>query len=165
MALESALVDRARAVRLQPQPRRIAGQTLMVPVSDAWFDARLELPTASESTDRGGHRRRVIRVPTLMYGVLNDDGEEVVLGPDARVEVDSEQLGRAVWEVTGAPVPMRRREEVIGWEVQLQRSEDREFEPDAAPVKAVGASLRMRWNVEGVPPPETATGHLGWGQY
>lgn len=165
MALESALVDRARAIRLQAQPRRIPGKTLMVPIEDSWFSARLELPSANESADRPGARRRVIRVPTLMYGVLDDQGQEVVIGPEVRLEVDSDELGRSVWEVTGAPVPMRRREEVIGWEVQLSRIEEREFEEDAAPVQAVGKTLRMLYRIERPPPTATATSHLGPGQY
>jgi hypothetical protein len=137
----------------------------MVPIEDAWFSARLELPSASEGPDRAGARRRAIRVPTLLYGVLDDQGQEVVLDPELRVEVDSPELGRAVWEVTALPVPMRRKQEVIGWEVQLSRVEDREFDPDADLRQAVGRSLSMPYVIAGPPPAGYATAHLRAGQY
>lgn len=127
MALGAALKDRARIVEQTPLPLRVEGKTVATPTTGAWFRARLELPAGSE--DRSTGRRRVVTSPTLMYGIRDEQGQAILLNSSSRVEVDSPQLGRAVWEITADPAPMRKKSSVIGYTVSIQRVVDHDFDP------------------------------------
>lgn len=132
MALGAALVDRARPIRKRKSAERVEGMTMVRPVSGEWFKARL-FPVASpaeEDEQRG--RRRALKRPQLMYGVKDAVGDPIVLSFDARVEVDSPQLGRSIWRVTGVPQPMRKKRSVIGFLAdveQVDEAESREIGP------------------------------------
>jgi hypothetical protein len=127
MGLTGALVDRARTVESRRSGRRVEGRTVFRPVAGTWFKARLELPQGSE-TDAPTGARTVIVQPTLMFATRDSDGQPVEVTNQKRVEVDSAQLGRTVWDVIADPQPIRKRRTVIGWQAPLRRVEMHEAE-------------------------------------
>lgn len=129
MALGSALVDRARIVRNTPQPRKVEGRTQMAKVKHAWFRCRLTLPQRPHSNDPSNGRRRTDSRPSLLYGLRDADGEPVDLSPEDEVEIESKELGTALWRLDAAPEPLRKRRSLVGYEVRLRAVEKREFEP------------------------------------
>lgn len=130
MALTSALVDRARAIRPQAATAgRVAGSTVFVPVESAWFNAFLQMPQGTRSPDGSDGRRRVVTVPTLIFDVVDDENEEVAITVADRLEIDSERLGRAIWQPTADPQPLATLTEVLGWQVTVKRVVDHEFSP------------------------------------
>lgn len=133
MALGSALVDRARRVYNSPQPDRVDGETVFSAVHEAWFRARLTLSDETESDDSGA-RRRTIERGTLMFGVrdlsggsLFDERGRARLVASDTIEVSSKQLGDFTYEVTGDPMPYRRRRRIIGFEAPVTRVEEHAF--------------------------------------
>jgi hypothetical protein len=126
VGLNAALVDRARAVRLTPVPEKVEGKTISGVTVSAWFRARLELPAGGESGGPGD-RQRVVVSPTLMCGVRDSLGGLIAFNARDQIEVDSRQLGHALWEATQDPSPIRKKRRVIGWEVALTRVEDNDF--------------------------------------
>lgn len=132
MGLTSALVDRARTLRQEPATgQRVAGRTPMLQMPSAWFPARLEMPAGNETPGPQGGRRRSIKHPTLMIDSFDDENQPVSLTGKDKVEVESIEYGRAVWELEGDPQPIRKREEVIAYQATIKRIDDREFEPVA----------------------------------
>lgn len=133
MALGAVLKDRARYVRNEPAAVKVEGSTVMVSDSSPWFRARLEMTALPESQDSQG-RSRIVPAPSLMFGVrdsegnslIRDDGGCVISAQD-RIEVESRELGTAIWEVTGDPVPMRKKRTVLGYQAPLQRVDTRTF--------------------------------------
>ena len=122
MPIESVLMDRGRILRQAAQPLKVEGRTQFVEVEHgAWFDCRLFLGGSPESPEPGGVRRKVTAAPTLMYGVEDDAGNPLQLVATDRVEVESEDLGSAVWRLTGDPDAFRRKEGVIGFQVTVSR--------------------------------------------
>lgn len=122
MALTSALKDRARTIRREAAGVRVQGMTPRAPTSSQWFKARLELPANSEQTDAQGGRRKQVKRPTLMLGVKDLDRNPVVIKAEEQIEVDSEELGRAIWRVSGDPQPIRKKKRLIGWQATLERA-------------------------------------------
>ena len=95
MAIESALVDRARAVRPVKQPHTADGRTDLVSARLDWFACRIFLPAGTVS-EHASHRRAV-RAPTLLYGVFDEHQQPVKLTINDEVEVYSpEQLEEIV---------------------------------------------------------------------
>lgn len=129
MALGAVLVDRARVLRRQAAAQRVEGTTPMVTVGGAWFRARLFLQGGREMEGEQASYRRVVPGPQLMYALRDADGQPIELGFDDRVEVDSPQLGRAVWRVNGEPEKIRKRRAVIGHLATLERVQERQFDP------------------------------------
>jgi hypothetical protein len=134
MGLTHALVDRARLIERVPSPVRVNKRTTFTDVTEPWFRVRLQLPSAPESAEgAGGHSRVEVR-PTLLVGIKDSEGNPVVLTVEKLIEVDSKELGRAVYRFDADPEPLRRRRRVIGFEVPLRRVEEHEFEPPPAEV-------------------------------
>lgn len=128
MALRAALVDRARIVRRERTGPRVMGTTPLVPVTGSWFRVRLDLPMGPEDTSEqgiGGGRRKAIKRPQIMYDRIDEDGEPVELSFTDQLEIESPQLGTAVWRVTATPRPIRKKRSVLGWEVTLERVVER----------------------------------------
>src|SRR5688572_20218837 len=124
MGLGAALVDRARRVVKEAATERVEGTTHMAEVHGPWFRARLTLAGEVDTPGVEASYRRVVRTPTLMFGVKNTEGEPVGVRFDDVIEVDSPQLGRGRWQVNGQPEPMRKKRTVIGYTVRLLRIED-----------------------------------------
>jgi hypothetical protein len=131
VALGAALVDRARVRRKVPA-RKVAGRTVMAPTVHAWFRCRLELRSQPQTREPSSRQPRVTKSPRLMFGVRDLDGGTIDVVSTDVLEVDSPELGRAFYEVEGDPDPMRKKRRVIGWEVNLKRIEDHEFDADGA---------------------------------
>lgn len=130
MALGSVLVDRARVVERVAAAAKVEGRTPMVPVTGAWFRARLFLPMTreEEAASRPSHKRSV-KVPTLLYGIRDLEGEPITLREDTKVQVNS-GLDVGVYEVTGIEVIRKKgRNSILCHQAQLRRVADREFVP------------------------------------
>lgn len=144
MALGAALKDRARAVRKLDTTHKVEGTTVMATETTAWFKCRLDLlggqkgaSASGRNFGRGeGNAERVQFTPSIMFGVkdsegnslIDDDTKECVVRAKDRVEVDSPELGHVMWEVTGNPLPMRKKKRVIGFTASLSRLDFQEFE-------------------------------------
>ena len=127
MGLGTALVDRARVVKKEAAGARVGGRTTLAPVSGQWFKARLFLPSAGaapDSLDTQGGRRKMIKQPTLLFALRDVDREAVQVSAEFRLDVDSPELGRAVWEVRGDPEPLRKKRRVIGYYATLKRTDE-----------------------------------------
>lgn len=128
MSLASVLVDRGRVIAFTallagdpPAPVKVEGETQMTWVYGEWFACRIDAPEATEQTDTAGGRVRTDQAPTLIFDIEDEAGAEVRINADDRVQVDSEALGIANFEVTGQPQLFRKKEEVIGGSVVVRR--------------------------------------------
>lgn len=128
MSLSSVLVDRARVIAFTavmagspPAPVKVEGETQMTWVTGEWFACRIDSPEAAEQVDTAGGRVRTDQSPTLIFDIEDEMGREVRLNADDRVQVDSEALGLATFEVTGQPTLFRKKEDVIAGSVVLKR--------------------------------------------
>lgn len=136
MGLGAVLVDRAR--KLEPRPKsgepKMLGRTPMnvPPVASGWFNVRLTIPKSTEEQATGGASggpRRVRKVPSILFKPLLPDGTPVDLSSTDKLEIDSPQLGHAVWRVQGDPQPIRKRRTVLGYEASLERLDEKPQEP------------------------------------
>ena len=132
MGLTHALVDRARLIERVPSPVRVNKRTTFSDVTEPWFRVRLQLPSAPETAEGAGGKTRVEVRPTLLVGVKDNEGNPVVLTTEKLIEVDSPDLGRALYRFDADPEPLRRRRRVIGYEVALRRVEEHDFDPPPA---------------------------------
>lgn len=128
MSLASVLVDRGRVVAFTavlagnpPAPVKVEGETQMTWVYGEWFSCRIDAPEAAEQTDTAGGRVRTDQSPTLIFDIEDEAGADVRINADDRVQVDSEALGLATFEVTGQPTLFRKKEDVIAGSVVVKR--------------------------------------------
>lgn len=151
MSLSSVLVDRGRvwtyttvmsvASPGQPSvPVKVEGQTRMEWLAGPWFDCRVDSPAASEADDGSGGRVRSEQRPALIYSLEDDALGRVELHADSRVEVDSEELGLAIYEVAGEPTIDRKKSDLVCGEATLKHLLDPW--PQGRPTPGV-ASLTM----------------------
>lgn len=108
--------------------RKVDGTTLMAETYGPWFRARLIFNSAPQKVDEQGERRKILAAPSLMFGVRDLDGGSLDVSGDLQIEVDSVELGRALWRTTGDPLPIRKKRRVIGGQINLQRVVERERE-------------------------------------
>ena len=127
MSLNAALVDRARRLVDTATPIKVEGTTQFTTLTYPWFRCRLTLEAAPESDDPQAARRRVPRPATLLVGLKDKDGNAITIDADDRLEVNSKELGRAVYSVTGDGQPIRKKRKLIGWQATLIRVEEHEF--------------------------------------
>ena len=127
MSLNSALVDRARRLVDTPTPQKVEGTTQFQTLTYPWFKVRLTLSPAPESDDPQAARRRVPHPATLLVGLKDVDGNLVEIHADDRLEVDSKQLGRAIYQITGDGEPIRKKRKMLGWSATLTRVEEHPF--------------------------------------
>ena len=121
MGLVGVLVDNARTVERRAAGQRVEGRTIYGTATGPWFKCRLTLPSALE-TDAEVVRPVQI-VPTVLYGIRDENGDVVILHNDVRLEVGSKELGDSVWDVVGEPEPLRKKRRVIGWQATIRRVE------------------------------------------
>jgi hypothetical protein len=125
VGLRRALVDRARVVRRVPTGPPVEGTTPFGDAASAWFLARLiQASIDGEANGNQPGRTRVPRTPQLLYGLVDESGAPIVVHADDRVEVDSAELGSAVWQVNGEPQPLRKRKVMLGGLADLVRVEE-----------------------------------------
>ena len=103
MGLGGALVDRARPVRRADAGLRVEGRTQYGEAKGPWFRCRLELPAAGEQGTAPTGVRPVLTEPTLMYEPRDEEGDELHLTNQERVEVASKELGHELWEFDRRP--------------------------------------------------------------
>ena len=127
MALQSALVDRARILRREPSAVRVEGRTQFAETAGEWFRCRLDLRGAAQVTDPGG-LPRTVPGPTLLLGIKDLRGDPVLVEHTDRLDVDSRELGRAVYEVNAMPEPLRKKRRVIGYQVAIRRTDEDPFQ-------------------------------------
>lgn len=129
MSLTAVLVDRARLVRQADSGSKVGGRTTFAETEPGtWFAARLQMPTTTaEQTPTGFVSKRAVFVPTLIYDVDDDENNPVEIRSTDVLEVESDDLGNARWQVTTEPQPFRKRESIIGFQVTLTRVEANEF--------------------------------------
>jgi hypothetical protein len=116
VGLGSVLVDRGRAVRRVPAGPPVEGTTEFAIEYGEWKRVRIraDAPGGEGST---GATYRSDAQPTLLY--LSGE-RSLGLRAEDRVEVDSPELGRRVWEVVGDPKPMRKKRRVLAFRAQLR---------------------------------------------
>jgi hypothetical protein len=130
MGLESALVDRARTIRSMPTGAgRVRGMTQVADVTSAWFGALLMLPQAAATPDASSGRRRSVRTPTIMFDVIDEENQRVVVDAGCRIEIDSERFGRSLWQPSGDPEVLANLHDVLGYQVTVTKVTDHEFSP------------------------------------
>lgn len=121
MALGAALVDRARVVRREEAGRKVEGTTTYGTTLGPWFKARLFPEISREQLDAANRRRIIPNKPTMLAALKDENGDRVLITNEARLEVDSAELGREVWDVTCEPQAIRKKRAVIGWYFSVQR--------------------------------------------
>jgi len=126
VSLKRALVDRARVVRAEATATKVDGRTQYAQVPGEWFKARFI--QASIDGESGGNenagRVRVPRTPQLLCGLFDVAGGVIVIHADDMVEIDSPQLGQAMYHVNGEPQPLRKRVKMLGWLANLTHVEE-----------------------------------------
>jgi hypothetical protein len=123
MGFEGVLVDRGRILR-KSGAVKVGGRTTFVDSEPGeWFACRLFLPQSPESYDPARVSKRVVIAPTLMYGTDDEEGNQIEVRLSDRIEVESDDLGVALWQVTGAPQSLRKKEGILGWQATLKRLE------------------------------------------
>lgn len=128
MALTGALVDQARRVVNTPTPNRVEGTTRFETLHEPWFKCRFTYNAAPDADDAQGGRRRTPRTGTIMCGRKDKDGNALELNSSDRLEVNSKQLGRAVFELTSDGEPIRKKRRLLGWTANVTRVEEHEFQ-------------------------------------
>lgn len=131
MAIGAALVDRARLIEKQAASAvRVEGTTQMALVNGAWFKCRLMISPNTEDTGPGDGNGRVrnIDASQLMWAMKDENGDLVQVPFDAKVEVDSKQLGRGVYRIIAEPQQLRKKRSVIGHLASIERAQDGSFQ-------------------------------------
>lgn len=124
MGLQSVLVDRGRILRQAVAAGQVGGRTQFVKTEPGqWFDCRLFLPQMPESFDSQRVSKRVVIVPTLLYGIYDQDGNLFRVLPTDYLEIESDDLDSETWQVTAEPQPLRKKRGVIGFQTSLKRVE------------------------------------------
>jgi hypothetical protein len=127
VSLNAALVDRARRLVDTPLGTKVEGSTQFATVEDAWFKCRLTLGAAPEADDSTGARRRVSRTGSVLCGVKDLTNEPLTILATDRLEINSKELGRYIFDVTDDPAPLRKKRKLIGWSITVVRVVENEF--------------------------------------
>lgn len=129
MSLKSALVDQARRVVQQPTSQRVEGTTQFETYHYPWFRCRLTLSPSPDAADAQGGRTRTAHPAQIMCGMKDKDGNLLVISAADRLEVNSKELGRAIYEVTSDGEPIRKKRKMLGWTATITRVEEHPFTP------------------------------------
>lgn len=107
--------------------------TEMAHVETAWFACLLQLPQGNLVSGGGGSRRRVVKVPSLMFDVIDEANDQVVVSAGDKIEVESDKFGTTWWEVDGEPEPLATLYDVLGYQVQIKRVSQGTIRPVVTP--------------------------------
>lgn len=123
MSLNGVLVDKARIVSKKKAGRVVDGETLYADTTGAWFKVRIQLGSEGESIDGATDERSVHRTPSMMVALRDEDGNDVILTVEDRLEVVSANLPQVStqWDVISDPQPMRKKRRVLGWNITLRK--------------------------------------------
>lgn len=127
MGINSVLVDQGRTLTNSSTIKRVEGTTRVTQVAGTWFRCRLFLAGGMEMTDSGGHPRTV-PAPQFLYGLRDSTGQPVNLNADQRLEIESVELGTAVWQLTEDPEPLRKKRAVLGYLGTLRRVDEHQVD-------------------------------------
>jgi hypothetical protein len=128
MSLNAALVDRARRVVNTPSGQRVEGTTLFEEYHYPWFKCRLTLEAAPSTADAQGGRQRTPHPAQMMCGLKDQDGNLLAINASDTLEVNSKELGRALYQVTSDGEPIRKKRKMLGWTATLTRVEEHPFD-------------------------------------
>ena len=123
MAYSGALVDRARVIRKVSAGHRVEGTTVLTPQTGSWFRARLGSSPAPQ-TPVDAASTHTTNESSLLVGLKDSDGNPLDISAVDQIEVDSKQLGRALWTVTGSPKPLRKKRSLIGYRVAVRKVDE-----------------------------------------
>jgi hypothetical protein len=112
-----------------PLPQKVEGTTQFTNLRYPWFKCRITYGPAPESDDPQAARRRVPRPATLLCGLKDLDGGLLTLSATDRLEMNSKQLGQAIFDLISDPEPIRKKKKLIGWQANLTRVEEHGFTP------------------------------------
>lgn len=108
MSFQSALVDRARRVhRLVGYRNPDLGESDQVVQYDDWFKCRLNPPDSSEDHPANEAVQYKIRAEILIPKNMDLDLND-------RIEIESQELGTAIWIIEAQPKLLRRKRSIIG---------------------------------------------------
>lgn len=118
------LVDRAYRIRKGATSQRVEGSTVFTAQESEPIKVRLTVQQAGERTEDG----RVLTEPQPTLLVYKKDllGEEIDWKATDRIRVESAELGVHEFEISGDPQPIRKKRRVIGWTLNLRRTEENE---------------------------------------
>jgi hypothetical protein len=122
MGFQGALVDRAVRIRKGTDGTRVEGSTIYSDVESASIKVRLDLSAASERLEDG--RAVTEPGPSLLVYRRDLEGNYLDWRATDRIRVVSSELGTDTWEISGDPVPLRKKRRVIGWQLPLKRVEE-----------------------------------------
>ena len=126
MALGAATPDRARLLVATRSTVRVAGRYPTTQAYSGPFRCRFTEAQESEGRSASGVRRTKPASLLVSKGALASRGIAAI-GPADRVEITPAGAAAPVlFEVQGAPKPIRKRRTVIGWTVNLQKIRDSE---------------------------------------
>jgi hypothetical protein len=103
-----------------PARVKVEGETQMEWQAGEWFACRIDSPEAAEAEDAAGGRVRTDQHRALIYDLEDESGAPVVLTADSRVEVVSEELGTATYELSGQPTLYRKKTDLIAGQAALK---------------------------------------------
>jgi hypothetical protein len=106
---------------------RVEGTTQFADLNYPWFKCRFTYNPAPDSDDAQAGRRRVPRTGTIMCGLRDRDGNTLAINASDRLEVNSKELGRAVFEITSDGEPIRKKRRMLGWMANVTRVEEHDF--------------------------------------
>lgn len=111
-----------------PTAQRVEGTTIFVTVHDPWFRCRITVEPAPEADDAQAGRRRTPKPAQMMCGLKDQDGNPLEIRSADRLEIISNQLGRAIFELTSDGEPIRKKRKMLGWMANITRVEEHPFE-------------------------------------
>jgi hypothetical protein len=107
---------------------RVEGTTQFETLHYPWFKCRFTYNAAPDANDTSGGVRRVPRTGQMMCGLKDQDGNELAINASDRLEVNSRELGQAVFEITSDGEPIRKKKKMLGWMATVTRVEEHPFE-------------------------------------
>jgi hypothetical protein len=148
VSIRAVCVDRARIVRLEPSVERVEGRTTFEPIPESWFRCRLTINESTRTSMPRSQSALDFRARLMMGGLMTTlvdlDGNPLTFRSDVRLDVSSQQLGRAIWRIEEEPQPIRRRRNLLGYTLTMERVLEREYDdlllqndphPDLNPVQ------------------------------
>lgn len=111
-----------------PTGTRVEGTTLFAEYHEPWFKCRLMPSAAPESDDTQAGRRRVPHPAQMMCGLKDLDGNMLAINASDKLEINSQELGWALWEITSDGEPIRKKKKMLGWIASITRVEEHPFD-------------------------------------
>lgn len=111
-----------------PTGERVEGTTIFETLREPWFRCRITVSPSPEGNDAQAGRMRTPKPAQMMCALHDQDGNLLDIRSADRLEVISNQLGRAVFELTTDGEPIRKKRKMLGWMASITRVEEHPFE-------------------------------------